>query len=347
MALDERRISCESCLGQVAHRVHSAARVAGWTGAAEASCVGPALRVSAGVVAPGGSIRGSGTGFEPDCNDTGQSGPPLGAPVRKIEVAFVQADSRVVLGSVNADREYRADFSASIPVSAKPGPASLQVGPAMVAVWIDGPAVAPMVRCRRRSRSRRCRPAGRPPSTAAYRWVPSQFSARSPEPAQSSPFERYGAGTRCRASEWRLGHLRGVPQACDYPAGNRYPNAFCGTLLGVACEGRARPSRRLGGLGVGPALYCPRNHRMGGSGASQRVRSTSFDRRSISCWRILGSATTRGRRRTVHALPTRQASRRSCSRRIELPERQVGSVHDVRLGSLDAPIRAGLRARGL
>jgi hypothetical protein len=108
---------------------------------AHASCAGPRLTVSRGVVAPGASLGVSGFGFGTDCNDTGQSGPPLGEPMEHITVVFVEGAERLTLGSVDADGDYEVEFSLTVPATATPGPATLAVGSATIPVWIDGPPV--------------------------------------------------------------------------------------------------------------------------------------------------------------------------------------------------------------
>jgi hypothetical protein len=108
---------------------------------AGASCAGPRLQVSSGIVAPGASVSVRGTSFGTDCNDTGQDGPPLGDAAHDADVVFVQGTTRSVLGSVDADDDYVVDFAVTVPRSAEPGPASFEVAGARIPIWIDGAIV--------------------------------------------------------------------------------------------------------------------------------------------------------------------------------------------------------------
>jgi hypothetical protein len=110
-------------------------------GPAGASCAGPRISVSTGVVAPSGTVLIEGDGFGTDCNDTGGDGPPLGDPQKKIPVTFQQGEAPTQLGAVDADSEYQVRLSVRIPESALTGNATIALGDSPVVIVVQGPPV--------------------------------------------------------------------------------------------------------------------------------------------------------------------------------------------------------------
>lgn len=109
-----------------------------WSHPASADCSGPQLSISKLTVASGSEVVLSGRAWGTACNDTGGSGPVLGSPARGVEVVFVQGGTRVPLGEVSADSDYRFVLPVEIPAAAVAGPATIEVGPAPIAIVVVG-----------------------------------------------------------------------------------------------------------------------------------------------------------------------------------------------------------------
>jgi hypothetical protein len=111
-------------------------------GPAGASCVGPQVLVSSGVVAPGASLIVHGDGFGAACNDTNGADVDT-EPARRIPVEFSQEGRTSELGTVDADDDYAVRLSLRIPPTAAAGNATVTVGGSPVVVVVQGPPVVP------------------------------------------------------------------------------------------------------------------------------------------------------------------------------------------------------------
>ncbi len=95
---------------------------------AAASCAVPGYEVSPATVAPGGELTVTGTGWGTACNDVGplpEGVRILGAPATGIELSVQQLGRTWLVGTVDADDEYRFGTTVTVPIDAEPGPAKV------------------------------------------------------------------------------------------------------------------------------------------------------------------------------------------------------------------------------
>lgn len=91
---------------------------------AGASCAGPSISVTPGVVEPGDTITVRGSAWGTNCYDTGP--PPegqglLGRPVHDIEIRLVTGNHRFVLAHGDADNDYHFVVDVIVPFELRPG----------------------------------------------------------------------------------------------------------------------------------------------------------------------------------------------------------------------------------
>jgi hypothetical protein len=117
-------------------------------GVAGADCSGPTLTVTPSTAAPGAPVTIAGLYFGDACNDTGAAGPPLGRPLRGVEIWVRVGEVEKQVAIVDAGPGYDFAVEVAVPPSLGTGPgqvvarsSTFSIGPGPAGLVVEGAAV--------------------------------------------------------------------------------------------------------------------------------------------------------------------------------------------------------------